>query len=91
MCTAENDAELSNAFKREMHHAERDFGSTFLCTPAPDPEETDQKTLNRWKKLNKVFENGPMEKMASVKGGRKLSNRSGEIEGKFNVFNDILL
>lgn len=55
-CTAKNDEDLLNSVKKELHKHTLDTygGSALLSTPAQDPDEKDQTTVERWEKLNKV-------------------------------------
>jgi hypothetical protein len=54
--TAENDDELLNGIRKELHKHTIDTygGSALISTPDQDPEEKDQKSISRWQKLNKV-------------------------------------
>ncbi|CAD5221251.1 unnamed protein product [Bursaphelenchus okinawaensis] len=53
---AEDDDLLINAVRRELNHVDSDYGGSLLCAPAPDPDESDEKNLTRWMKLNKVYD-----------------------------------
>lgn len=58
ICTAQSDEEMRKLLKRQEKYLGKKarFGGSLLSTPAIDPDERDIQMVDKWKRLNKLFD-----------------------------------